>query len=101
MITLTSPEGLQWLTTPEDLQWLKETHLLKAPPPDKYKDFKLAAMYGSINSPYIVNLYMSEKPNLTDSYYRIKFMSGETYAIGIELDCNYEAVYGTLKYYRP
>lgn len=85
------------LNTPEDLQWLKEVHLLKAPPPHPYDNFKFAILHGNEDTPDSVDLYLSENPNYTDNFYKINFLYGDFHAIGAEMDYKDEAIYETIK----
>lgn len=87
------------LNTPEDLQWLKEVHLLKAPPPHPYDNFKFAILHGNEDAPDSVDLYMVEEPTIDENHYRIKFLYGGIYAIGVELNWNDEVICGTTRIY--
>ena len=88
------------LNTPEDLQWLKEVHLLKAPPPHPYDNFKYAILYGTEDTPYAVDLYRDADATISDNHYRIKFLYGDIYAVGAEMRST-KAIHETIKIYQP
>lgn len=61
------------IDTSDDIQWLKETHLKGVILPTKWVDFKFAILQGNEDSPYALNLYVSQNPDIDDDYLRVVF----------------------------
>lgn len=58
-----------------DVEWLKDTHLKGVPLPAQWAGFQSFVLQGNEDAPHAVNLYNHPAPNISDDYYRVRFIN--------------------------
>lgn len=64
---------MTFCNTTDDVRWLKDTALNGVTLPTEFQDFKSFVISGNEDAPDIVELFLSDDPNIEDKHIRVTF----------------------------